>query len=63
MQLTDIELMDPATYVPAVPHEYFSYLRAEHPVEWREEPGHPGFWAVTTFLGGHHLQRVCDGQP
>ena len=49
MQLTDIELMDPATYVPAVPHEYFSYLRAEHPVEWREEPGHPGFWAVTTY--------------
>ncbi len=41
------DLADPATFAAGVPHDYFAWLRARDPVSFHEEPGGPGFWAVT----------------
>ena len=32
MELGDVDLYDPDTFVPGVPHEYFELLRREAPV-------------------------------
>ena len=40
-------LMNPETYVTGVPHEYFARLRANDPVQWRDEGYGPAYWAVT----------------
>ena len=49
MKLRDIDLVDPDTFVPAMPHEMFRVLRAEAPVYWHNEPDGPGFWAITRY--------------
>ena len=41
------DLADSATFVAGVPHDYFAWLRANDPVRFCDEPGGPGFWAVT----------------
>ena len=46
---SDVDLMDPRTYVDGVPHRYFAELRAERAVQWREQAGAPGYWAVTGY--------------
>lgn len=47
MDLGDIRLFDPDTYVDAVPHEQFAYLRAEAPVFRHEVEDGRHFWCVT----------------
>lgn len=47
MQLEDVDLYDPDSYVAAVPHEMFATLRREAPVFWHEQPDGDGFWCVT----------------
>lgn len=42
-----IDLHDPEIYARGVPHEQFAWLREHDPVHWHEEPGGPGFWALT----------------
>jgi cholest-4-en-3-one 26-monooxygenase len=42
-----IDLHDPDVYARGVPHEQFAWLRENDPVRWHEEPGGPGFWALT----------------
>jgi cholest-4-en-3-one 26-monooxygenase len=32
-----------------MPHEAFAELRRERPVLWQEEPGGPGYWALTKY--------------
>ena len=51
MSLADIDLTNADAYVPSVPHEWFSRLRAEAPVYWHpdEESDGGGFWAVTSY--------------
>ncbi len=50
MSLADVDLANPDTFVPGVPHDAFKRLRAEQPVFWqREENGNRGFWVVTTY--------------
>ena len=49
MKLRDVDLVDPDTFVTAMPHEMFRVLRAEAPVYWHEEPDGPGFWAITRY--------------
>ncbi len=49
MELSDIDLTDPESYVDAVPHQWFAYLRANAPVWWHEETDGPGFWCVTKY--------------
>jgi cholest-4-en-3-one 26-monooxygenase len=47
VNLDDIDLYDPDSYVAAVPHEMFSTLRREAPVYWHDKPDDVGFWCVT----------------
>ena len=47
--VTPVDLADSRTFATGVPHEYFAWLRANDPVRFMEEPGGPGFWAVTRY--------------
>jgi cholest-4-en-3-one 26-monooxygenase len=47
VQLDDIDLLDRDVFARGVPHDWFTYLRAEHPVYRHPEPHGPGFWVVT----------------
>ncbi len=57
MKLHDVDISDPDAFNDGFPHEYFEFLRREHPLAWHPEteksvgmhlgePG-PGFYAVT----------------
>jgi cholest-4-en-3-one 26-monooxygenase len=47
--VTPVDLSDSRSFVPGVPHEWLAYLRRHDPVHWQEEPGGPGYWAVTRY--------------
>jgi cholest-4-en-3-one 26-monooxygenase len=47
VQLGDVDLYDPDTFVPGVPHEYFALLRREAPVFQHPYPYGGHFWCVT----------------
>jgi cholest-4-en-3-one 26-monooxygenase len=49
MQLSDINLLDRDAFTNGVPHEWFTYLRANHPIFKHPEPNGPGFWVVTKY--------------
>jgi len=44
-----IDLADSRNYVAGVPHHWLAWLRRNDPVHWQDEPGGPGFWAVTRY--------------
>lgn len=44
-----IDLLSPERFAGGQPHDQFRWLRKHDPVHWHEEPGGPGFWAVTRF--------------
>jgi cholest-4-en-3-one 26-monooxygenase len=44
-----VDLSDSRSFVTEVPHAYLAYLRRHDPVHWQDEPGGPGFWAVTRY--------------
>ncbi len=45
--LSPVDLSDSRSFVPGVPHAWLAHLRRHDPVHWQDEPGGPGFWAVT----------------
>ncbi len=47
--VTPVDLSDSRSYVAAVPHTWLAHLRHHDPVHWQDEPGGPGFWAVTRY--------------
>ncbi|MCU1465908.1 MAG: cytochrome [Actinomycetia bacterium] len=49
MELSDINLLDRDAFTKGVPHEWFTYLRANHPVYKHAEPDGPGFWVITKY--------------
>ena len=49
MELSDINLLDRDRFAQGVPHEWFTYLRANAPVYKHPEPDGPGFWVVTKY--------------
>lgn len=49
IQLDDVDIVNPDTYVPSVPHAAFKLLRERAPVFWHKDPQGPGFWAVTRY--------------
>ncbi len=63
MQLHDVDLSDPDAFNDGFPHEYFTYLRREHPVAWHPEtdkshdPDGPGFYAVTRHADLIHVSK------
>jgi cytochrome P450 len=42
-----IDLFAPSSYASGHPTGQYAWLRDNDPVHWHEEPGGPGFWAVT----------------
>ena len=55
--LNDVDLTDPANFVPGVPHEWFTRLRREAPVFWHAERDGPGFWVLTRYQDIVHVNR------
>jgi cytochrome P450 len=50
VDLGEIDLANPDSYVERVPFEWFDSLRREHPVSWHDEPApNHGFWAVVRY--------------
>src|SRR5215831_8100118 len=51
MRIEDVDLADGATFLSGPPHDYFDFLRREHPVAWVDhvELDGPGFWALTRW--------------
>ena len=47
MQLADINLLDRDKFTEGIPHEWFTWLRANHPIYKHTEPDGPGFWVIT----------------
>src|ERR1700734_4191224 len=47
--VTPVDLSDSRSYVPGVPHAWLAHLRRHDPVHWQDEPGGPGFWAITRY--------------
>ncbi len=47
--VTPVDLSDSASFVESVPHAWLAHLRRTDPVHWQDEPGGPGFWAVTRY--------------
>jgi len=47
--ITPVDLSDSLSFVPGVPHAWLAHLRHHDPVHWQEEPGGPGYWAVTKY--------------
>jgi cytochrome P450 len=52
-----IDLLSPAIFAAGQPHDQFAWLRQNDPVHWHEEPGGPGFWAVTRFADVWSVDR------
>ena len=44
-----VDLSDSRSYVAGVPHAWLAHLRRHDPVHWQDEPGGPGFWAITRY--------------
>ena len=58
MQLNEIDLSDPDTFVEGVPYELFDRLRREDPVHWTQDPRtEVPFWAVTKYADVVHVSR------
>ena len=57
VNLSDIDLYNPDSYVDAVPHEMFRTLRREAPVFWHEKPDDVGFWCITRHADLVHVNR------
>src|SRR4051794_2861492 len=47
VDLSDVDIYDPANYADGVPHEMFATLRREAPVYWHDHPDGGGFWCIT----------------
>ncbi|HKT53252.1 MAG TPA: cytochrome P450 [Caulobacteraceae bacterium] len=49
MKLEDINLLDRDVFARRIPHDWFSYLRANAPVYRHPERRGPGFWVVSRY--------------
>lgn len=47
MDPSEIDLLDRDRFTEGVPHEWFTWLRANQPVFRHPEPDGPGFWVIT----------------
>jgi cholest-4-en-3-one 26-monooxygenase len=57
VRLEDINLLDRDVFAQGVPHEWFTYLRAHHPVFRHPEPHGPGFWVVSKYADVQAVSR------
>ncbi len=49
MDASDIDLLDRDRFTQGVPHEWFTWLRANAPVFHHDEPGGDGFWVISRY--------------
>lgn len=49
MDLSDIDLLDRDRFTRGIPHEWFTYLRANAPIHHHPEPAGPGFWVFSKY--------------
>ena len=47
MNVAEIDLLDRDRFTRGIPHEWFTWLRANEPVYHHAEPDGPGFWVIT----------------
>ena len=45
----EIDLLDRDRFTQGIPHEWFTWLRANAPVFHHDEPGGDGFWVITRY--------------
>ncbi|HET8618122.1 MAG TPA: cytochrome P450 [Acidimicrobiales bacterium] len=45
----EIDLLDRDRFTQGIPHEWFTWLRANAPVFHHDEPGGAGFWVITRY--------------
>ncbi len=57
VELADVDLYSPDSFVDAVPHEMFATLRREAPVYWHPRPDGTGFWCITRHEDLVHVNR------
>ena len=67
MRLHDVDLSDADAFNDGFPHEYFAFLRREHPLAWHPEteksvahrglPPGPGFYAVSKHADVIHVSK------
>jgi cholest-4-en-3-one 26-monooxygenase len=57
MDLGDINLLDRDVFTHGVPHHWFTYLRAHHPLMHHAEPNGPGFWVITRYADLRAVSR------
>jgi cholest-4-en-3-one 26-monooxygenase len=43
----DINLLDRDRFAESIPHDWFTWLRANDPVHFHDEPDGPGFWVIS----------------
>ncbi len=58
--VTPVDLSDSRSFVAGVPHAWLAHLRRHDPVHWQDEPGGPGFWAVTKYEDCVAVNREYD---
>ncbi|MEO6987883.1 MAG: cytochrome P450, partial [Aquihabitans sp.] len=47
LTMPEIDLLDLDRFTDGVPHDWFTWLRANDPVYFHPEPDGPGFWVIT----------------
>jgi cytochrome P450 len=52
-----IDLWDPNSFAAGHPHAQYDWLRANDPVHFQEEPGGPGYYAVTRYQDVYDVDR------
>ncbi len=54
----DVDLSNPDTLAAGVPHEFYTWLRHEHPVYWHASRFNPpGFWVCTKYQDVIDIER------
>jgi len=57
MRLEEIDLLDRSVFARGVPHQWFTFLREDHPVFRHPEPHGPGFWVVSKYVDVQAVSR------
>src|SRR3981081_1839131 len=66
MRINDVDLADGRTFLTGPPHDYFDFLRREHPVAWVDhvEADGPGVWGLAKWddgMVGEFMGPVDEG--
>lgn len=60
MKLGQVDLTNPDEFVAGVPHDYFRFLRAEHPLTFSPRESDGGFWNIVRHSDIQAAERNVD---